>query len=198
MGTCPHAHLTLSPSFWFCPCLPLPAGHAHAPTAEEAGMLPRAHQGCINVITVLNWPSHSFTSFSSSPLCLLICTAWHRTSCSILEARAAMLVLHKSGFLFFLFFQTHPDKVCWACMLILIPMLLVSDTAAHAQTGGLPNNTSLLVTEQLFWSSLGLSCLDLRASLSGNVKKGKTWLFTFLVQISPAAPQKQNDYFLLL
>lgn len=49
-----------------------PAGHAHAPTAGEAGTLPKAYQCFINVITVLNWPPHPFTGLSSSPLCLLI------------------------------------------------------------------------------------------------------------------------------
>lgn len=48
MSSCPPHPLSDSP-LAFLP----PAGHTHAPTAEEAGMLRKACQGFINVITVL-------------------------------------------------------------------------------------------------------------------------------------------------
>lgn len=66
----------------------------------------------------------------------------------------------------------------------------------HTLTGGLPS-LPLLVSEQLFWSSLGLICLFSSTSLQFLRRKGKLCLFTIPVQISPTALQKSNGCFLL-
>lgn len=79
------------------------------------------------------WPPHPFTSFSSSPSCLLIYSLEVLAPLAMFHSRRQSSHVGSSEKVWVLFFQTHSGNICWESMLILTTvMLFVSDAAAHA------------------------------------------------------------------